>query len=238
MATRTLPVPRPRLLIGVVVTLVVLIIAATLYVRLYTDLLLFRSLSASKVFTTVLGTRILLFVVFGLIMAIAVGANIVIAYRLRPPFRPLSLEQQNLERYRVSIEPFQLLLLIVVSALFGILAGASASGRWQTWLLWRHRRRSASRTRSSTATSATTCSPIPFQRFLLGFLFWVVLVSPDRGGRDALPVRRHPPADAGGKGRRRGQGAPIGAARAVRAAEGGGLLPRPLRARCSPRAAG
>jgi uncharacterized membrane protein (UPF0182 family) len=180
MATRTVPVPRvprPRLLIAIGVTLVVLIIAATLYVRLYTDLLLYRSLSASKVFTTVLSTRILLFVIFGLIMAIAVGANIVVAYLLRPPFRPLSLEQQNLERYRVTLEPFQLLLLIVVSGLFGILAGASAAGRWQTWLLWRHRTSFGVEDPQFHRDVSYYMFTYPFQRFILGFLFWVLLVS-------------------------------------------------------------
>ena len=177
MATRTVPVPRPRLLIGVVVGLIVLIVGAALYVRLYTDLLLYRSLSASKVFTTVLGTRILLFVIFGLVMAIAVGANIVVAYLLRPPFRPLSLEQQNLERYRVSLEPFQLLLLIVVSALFGILAGASASGRWKTWLLWRHRTSFGVKDPQFHRDVSYYMFTYPFQRWILGFLFWVLLVS-------------------------------------------------------------
>ena len=177
MANRTVPVPRPRLLIGVVVGLIVLIVGATLYVRLYTDLLLYRSLSASKVFTTVLGTRILLFVIFGLVMAVAVGANIVVAYVLRPPFRPLSLEQQNLERYRVSIEPFQLLLLIVVSALFGILAGASASGRWKTWLLWRHRTSFGVKDPQFHRDVSYYMFTYPFQRWILGFLFWVLLVS-------------------------------------------------------------
>ena len=33
-------------------------------------------------------------------MAAIIAANLIIAYRLRPPFRPMSLEQQNLERYR------------------------------------------------------------------------------------------------------------------------------------------
>ena len=55
MATRTVPVPRPRPAASPRSCVVLLlIIGAALYVRLYTDLLFFRSVSASKVFTTVL----------------------------------------------------------------------------------------------------------------------------------------------------------------------------------------
>ena len=84
-----------------------------------------------SVFTKVLGTRIVLFVIFGLVMAIAVAATIVIAYRLRPSIRPMSLEQQNLERYRMVLEPFHTWLLVAISGIAGILAGVSASGRWR-----------------------------------------------------------------------------------------------------------
>ena len=38
-------------------------------------------------------------------MAIVVAANVVIAYRLRPPFRPVSPEQEQLERYRHVLQP-------------------------------------------------------------------------------------------------------------------------------------
>src|SRR3712207_8977976 len=40
---------------------------------------------------------------------------IYLAYRFRPTFRPMSLEQQNLERYRQSIEPRRTLVLTSVA---------------------------------------------------------------------------------------------------------------------------
>src|ERR1700709_2437747 len=86
VATRT-PFPtRSRLLLPVLAVLLVLIIAGGVFTRLYTDLLFFRSVGFSSVYETVLGTRLFLFLSFGLLMAIAVGANLIIAHPLRPPF--------------------------------------------------------------------------------------------------------------------------------------------------------
>ncbi|MDQ1636649.1 MAG: uncharacterized protein QOJ32_3458 [Frankiaceae bacterium] len=177
MATRT-PFPtRPRLLLPVLAVLLVLIIAGGVFTRLFTDLLFFRSVGFSSVYETVLGTRLFLFLAFGLLMALAVGANLLIAYRLRPPFRPLSLEQQNLERYRVSIEPFHLLLLIGIPALLGVLAGLSAAGRWQTWLLWRNGSQFGVHDPQFNKDISYFTFTYPFQRFVLGFLFAIVIVS-------------------------------------------------------------
>jgi uncharacterized membrane protein (UPF0182 family) len=147
------------------------------FVSLYTDLLWFRETGFSKVFTTVLQTKLLLFFLFGLLMAAVVGANIVVAYRTRPPFRPLSLEQQNLERYRVALEPFLLPVLLLVSAFFGLFAGLSAAGRWQTWLLWRHRQSFGAVDPQFHKDISYFTFTYPFLRFVLGFVLVVLVLS-------------------------------------------------------------
>ncbi len=43
------------------------------------------------------------------------------------------MEQQNLDRYRMGIARYKRWLLLGITALVGLIAGASASGRWQTW---------------------------------------------------------------------------------------------------------
>src|SRR3954466_4544582 len=168
---------RPRLLAPVIAIVVVVIVLGAIAVSLYTDLLWYREVGFSTVFVTVLKTKLLLFFVFGLVMALLVGANVLIAYRLRPPFRPMSLEQQNLERYRIAVEPFLRMVLLIASGLFGLFAGLSAARRWQTWLLWRN------------ATSFGKTDPqfhkdisyfamvYPFQRFIFGFLLTAVVLS-------------------------------------------------------------
>jgi uncharacterized protein len=177
VATRGHLATRTRLLIPVIVALVVLIILLGVFTRLYTDLLFYRSVGFSKVFTTVLWTRLVLFVVFGIVMAAAVGTNIVLAYRVRPPVRPMSVEQQNLERYRVAVEPYLMVILLVVTAVFGLVAGLAAAGHWRTWLLWAHQVPFGQKDPQFHRDISYYTFTLPFQRFLLGFLFTAVVLS-------------------------------------------------------------
>ena len=180
MAVRTpgagLPA-RPRLLGPVLVVLAVVLLLGGVVVSLITDLLWFRSVDYSQVFTTVLTTRLLLFVGFGLLMALIVGANVAIAYRVRPPFRPMSLEQQNLERYRVAVEPFLRSILLLGSGVFGLFAGLSAAARWETWLLWRNGTSFGVEDAQFGRDVSYFAFTYPFQRFVLGFLLTAVVLS-------------------------------------------------------------
>lgn len=168
---------RPRLFAPVIVVVLLLLILGGVFVSLYTDLLWFRETGFSKVFTTILKTKLVLFFVFGLLMAVVIGVNIAVAYRARPPFRPMSLEQQNLERYRVALEPYLLPVLLVVSGVFGIFAGLSAAGRWRTWLLWRHAQPFGQTDPQFHKDISYFTFTYPFQRFLLGFVLVVLILS-------------------------------------------------------------
>jgi uncharacterized membrane protein (UPF0182 family) len=129
---------RTKIALGVAVALIVLFILANSLVGVYIDWLWFGSLGYRSVFNAILETRIVLFVVFGLVMALIIGGNMVIAYLIRPPFRPLSSEQQNLERYRVLVEPRKKWILGVITGIAALIAGATAQSDYQTWQLWRY----------------------------------------------------------------------------------------------------
>ncbi|MBW3647048.1 MAG: UPF0182 family protein, partial [Actinobacteria bacterium] len=180
MAVRTpgagLPA-RPRLLGPVLAVLGVLLLVGGVGVSLYTDLLWFQSVDFTTVFTTVITTRLMLFALFGLLMALLVGANIAIAYRMRPPFRPMSLEQQNLERYRVAVEPFLRSVLLLGSGVFGLFAGLSAAARWETWLLWRNGTPFGQTDAQFGRDISYFAFTYPFERFVLGFLLTAVILA-------------------------------------------------------------
>ena len=180
MAVRTpgagLPA-RPRLLGPVLVVLAVLLMVGGVGISLYTDLLWFSSVDYRQVFTTVLTTRLMLFFGFGLLMAVIVGVNVYLAYRVRPPFRPMSLEQQNLERYRVAVEPFLTPVLLIGAGVFGLFAGLSAAARWQTWLLWRNGSQFGEVDAQFGRDISYFAFTYPFQRFVLGFLLTAVVLA-------------------------------------------------------------
>ncbi len=129
---------RTKIALYVVAALVVLLIVAVKLSGTYVDWLWFKSVNAQGVFSTVLWTRVSLFFIFGALMTLIIGGNLVVAYLLKPPFRPMSPEQQNLQNYVHMLEPRRRLILIVVAAITFLSAGASAQGGWETWQLWLH----------------------------------------------------------------------------------------------------
>ena len=119
--------------------LVVAFFLVSVFTGVWTDRLWFKSVGYSEVFTKVLGTKVLLFLVFGLLMGAVVAANVAVAYRFRPLFRPASQEQVNLDRYREVVDPLRKWLLVAIAVVLGLFAGGSGAGQWRQFLLWRHR---------------------------------------------------------------------------------------------------
>ncbi len=170
------PTRRSRALLWTLAVLGVLALGFVLFASFYTDLLWYRSVDATSVFSTQLYTRLGLMFVFGGLMALAVGLNMWIAYRFRPVFRLMSPEQASLERYRVALAPVRRAALIGIPLVLGLLAGVSATSEWKDWLLYRN------------ATSFGTTDPtfgvdlsffvftLPFLRFLVGFAFAAIVL--------------------------------------------------------------
>ncbi|WP_449487897.1 UPF0182 family membrane protein [Streptomyces purpurascens] len=157
--------------------LAVLGMAFTMFAGFWTDWLWYRSVNYSSVFTTTLWTKIGLFFVFGLLMAAAVGLNIWLAHRLRPPLSAMSMEQQNLDRYRMGIAPYKKWLLFGITALVGLIAGASASGQWRTWLMWVNGVPFGEKDPQFKLDVSFYAFDLPWYRFLLGFGFAAAILS-------------------------------------------------------------
>ena len=130
---------RPRALLITGFVLAGLLIALLTFSSLWTEKLWFGSVGFGEVFTTTLGTRVLLWVVFGGFMSVAVAVNIWLAHRNRPFVAPLSMQRDALDRYRDALSPMRGWLVVAISLFLGAFAGSSASGEWRTYLLWRHR---------------------------------------------------------------------------------------------------
>ena len=135
---QTTPPRRSRALVITASVLVVGFFALTTSAGFFTDRMWYAAVGFPEVFSTLFWTRAGLFLVFGVLMAVVVGANMYLAYRLRPMFRPNSPEQTGLDRYRDAVDPIRIWLLVGVAVLLGLFAGTSASGQWREYLLWRN----------------------------------------------------------------------------------------------------
>ena len=104
----------------------------------YADWLWFKSVDFTSVWSTVLFTKVALFIGAGLITTFIISLNIYLAFRKRPFYVPLAVEADNLERYRAQIEPIRRwVFLAIVAALF-YFSGTSGSTLWSTWLLFKN----------------------------------------------------------------------------------------------------
>jgi uncharacterized protein len=168
---------RGKIVIGVLVTLFVLLSLLGSLVRVYTNWLWFGEVHYRNVYSTILLTRIVLFLVVGLALAVIIGSNVYLAYRMRPPFRPISQEQENLERYRVALEPRKKLIFAALVIIVFIAAGMSGQGRWKTWQLWREGVSFGMTDPQFHRDISFFAWDYPFYRMVLGLAFSAVIFS-------------------------------------------------------------
>ena len=168
---------RPRALLPTLLIVAAVIVLLTIFIELWTDRLWFQSVGYSSVFNTVLLTRLVLFVAFGVPLALIVIGNVWLAYRLRPPAYPISVEQQSLDRYRDAVHPVRRWVLIAAGAVLAVFAGTRASGDWQTYLLWRNGEPFGANDQFFGRDIGFFVFGYPFYRMLLNYGFTVVVLS-------------------------------------------------------------
>jgi uncharacterized membrane protein (UPF0182 family) len=89
----------------------------------------------------------------------------------------MSLEQQNLERYRQSLEPRRGLVLTAVAVVLGLFAGFTAQSSWKTWLAFRNSTNFGQTDPEFGKDLSFFVFDYPFYRLALGFAFGIVLLS-------------------------------------------------------------
>jgi hypothetical protein len=183
-----LRLPRwPRYLVPVLAGVVALGILITIIAGVWTDWLWYRSVgsgsgtasvSYSSVFDVTYGTRWALFFVAGILMAATTGFNAVLAYRLRPVYRPVaSTERPGVDAYRMAVDPHRRLLLGIVLGLVGVISGIAASGAWRTWLLFINQVPFHQKDHQFGLDISFFVFTYPFLRLVLSFLFAAVFLS-------------------------------------------------------------
>ncbi|WP_242611380.1 UPF0182 family protein [Blastococcus saxobsidens] len=175
------PVPtlsrRAKLVIGAIAVLLALFTVVGTLTNVYVDYLWFDATGFTEVFWTELQTRVLLFAVAGVATGGLTALAMYLAYRFRPTFRPMSLEQQNLERYRQSLESRRGLVLTGIAVVLGLFAGFTAQANWETWLSFRNSTDFGRTDPQFGVDLSFFVFDYPFYRLLLGFGFAIAILA-------------------------------------------------------------
>ncbi len=168
---------RTRILLGVAGVLVLLLLGGARLINFYVDWLWFGEVGYRDVFTTVLFTRIVQFLVGALLIGGMVALALWIAYRSRPVFVPVTGPEDPIARYRTLIIGRLRLFAIGIPVAVGVVAGFAAQGDWQT----------VQQFVNSTPFGITDpefgidvgfyAFQLPFYRYVLDWLFIAVAVS-------------------------------------------------------------
>jgi len=87
----------------------------------------FGAVGFRSVFSTVLVTRLVQFLVVGLVVGGLLACNIVVAYRTRPVFVPVVVPADPMARYRTASVGHLRLVGLCVPVLVGVIAGLSGA---------------------------------------------------------------------------------------------------------------
>lgn len=123
------------------ITLAILVAIGALFIAFsgyYIDWLWFQSVDFTSVWSTVLTTKIELFLIFGLVTALLITSNIYLAYKRRPFYVPTAIELNGVERLRAQIEPILRYVLIALFLAIAYFAGTSGALFWREYLLYKN----------------------------------------------------------------------------------------------------
>ncbi|GGL30574.1 UPF0182 family protein [Phycicoccus endophyticus] len=175
--------PRPVLarrrgpLLPTVLVLIVLAVLAGIGADLLTDVWWYDSVGYRDVFVTELTTKVVIFAVAALVTAGAVAASLVVAFRTRPVYVPVTQAQQVLEQYRQAIEPLRRIALVAIPAVLGLLAGSGSMGAWKTYLLWANAVPFGVEDPQFHLDVGFFVFTLPWLRFLVGFVTVVLVLA-------------------------------------------------------------
>ncbi|MEP7203878.1 MAG: UPF0182 family protein [Ilumatobacteraceae bacterium] len=124
-------------LIAVAVVVVGILLFGRFFAGFFTDYLWFDSVGRAGVFTTMLRSKLLMFVLFGGTFVALAVLNLVIADRLAPSAFSANTHPA-VERFHEFFGHRLRTLRVAVATVAGLLFAAPAVGHWQDWLMFRN----------------------------------------------------------------------------------------------------
>lgn len=133
----TAPMKRPpKFLSWVVAIIAVLLFIGPMLVGFYTDWKWFGAIEYRGVFTKTLVTRIVLFILFGLVAAAVTYVAGLIVWRGRGDSMDMADFNSPVYQYRKSIESTMSVFLKVIPVLVGVVSGLLGQANWRTVMLF------------------------------------------------------------------------------------------------------
>jgi hypothetical protein len=136
-------------------------------VDFYVDWLWFGTLGYREVFSTVVLTQVVLFVVVTVVYAAMIAATLAIAFRSRPAFVPVSGPQDPLVHSRAVVMGRLRVFGVGVPLVVGVCAGLAAHSNWQTIQAFLHRTPFG-------VTDPVFGIDVSFYAFTLPFYLWIL----------------------------------------------------------------
>ncbi|WP_230973444.1 UPF0182 family membrane protein [Aeromicrobium terrae] len=167
---------RRKVLVPTLITLAVLMFLGSIFTSVWTDRLWFKSVDYSGVFTTVLVTRTVLFVVMGVLFGAFVVGNVYLAWRLRPSGLP-ARNDDPAARYRQTLGPIIRPVLIVLGVVLTAFAGSVAASHWDTYQMWAHGTSFGQKDPQFHKDIGFYVFDYPWLRFLTSFSFAMIVIA-------------------------------------------------------------
>nr|WP_168705049.1 UPF0182 family protein [Gordonia paraffinivorans] len=168
---------RSKIVIGIGVAVLVLLLVGPRIVGLATDWLWFRDVGYSNVFSTVLWTRLILFLITTILVGLIIFGTLALAYRSRPVFVPTSGPNDPLARYRTAIMAKVRWFAVAPALIIGVLAGLVAQGSWATVQMFLHGTDFGRKDPQFGLDLGFYAFDLPFYRFVLNLLFVIIVVA-------------------------------------------------------------
>lgn len=167
---------RRRVLVPTLVTLALLLFLGSIFTSVWTDRLWYKSVDYSAVFSTIVLTRVGLFLSLGLVFGLVVALNVYLAHRFRPQ-NPPARRDDPAYRYRTAMDPIRKPALIVLTLVVTAFAGSVAQSRWDTFQLWRNGTSFGVKDPQFGKDQGFYVFDYPWLRFLASYSFAMIVVA-------------------------------------------------------------
>ena len=124
--------------IGIVIAIAVLLGSLRSLAGLWTDQMWFSSEGNSQVFGTLLGVKVGLALVFGLIFLVALLVNLIVVDRIGRTAVLVDPEDEMVRRYQLAVRPYAKRIYAGLGLVLAGAAGITAVGQWNNYLLFSH----------------------------------------------------------------------------------------------------